>query len=51
MRFMIHAAFAFTLAAFATGIIKPVHDARIDHMRGEFAALHPATTLLPHAWR
>jgi hypothetical protein len=41
MRFLFHAAFALTLAAFATGLIRPVHDARLDAMRGEFAALHP----------
>ena len=48
MRFIIHAAFAFTLVAFATGLIHPVHDARLTSMKGEFAALH----LFPSpAWR
>ncbi len=51
MRLMIHAAFALTLVAFATGIIRPVHDARLDHMRSEFAALHTMSPFLHPNWR
>jgi hypothetical protein len=48
MRFTLNAAFAVTLVAFATGMIRPVHDARLDQMRGEFAALNPVSLLLHH---
>ena len=46
MRFTLNAAFAVTLVAFATGMIRPVHDARLDQMRLEFAALRPMALLL-----
>jgi hypothetical protein len=40
MRFLLHPAFAFTLVAFATGMIRPAHDAHQTGMKGEFATLH-----------
>jgi hypothetical protein len=50
MRFLLYAAFALTLVAFGTGLIRPLHDARLHQMRGEFAALRPVV-LLSHSGR
>ena len=51
MRLVINAAFAFTLVAFATGTIRPIHDARLDRMRVEFAGFKPALPALTRVWR
>jgi hypothetical protein len=51
MRFMIHASFAFTLVAFTTGMIQPLHNPRLTEMKAEFAAAYSIKPFLPHAWR
>ena len=51
MRLMLNAAFAFTLAAFALGLVKPVPAAQLRDLRLEFAAFHPAAPFLRNVWR
>ena len=52
MRTLLNAAFAFTLAGYATGLLMPPPDARLQGMRAEFAAFAPFQSTpalkLPH---